>query len=78
MTGLPRTANVVTNQPSELLRVPAITLRKMSGHPELNRVFLSKMTERMLRMEMIDSPKINVLDQQVLRDLRTAEPEGAS
>jgi hypothetical protein len=68
----------VTNQPSNLLRVPATTLRQLSGHPELNRVFLSKMTERMLRMEMIDSPKINVLDQQVLRDLRTAEPEAAS
>jgi MFS family permease len=78
LTGLPRTANVVTNQSSKLLRVPAATLRKMSRHPELNRVFLSKMTERMLRMEMIDSPKINVLDQQVLRDLRTAEPEAAS
>jgi CRP-like cAMP-binding protein len=75
LTGLPRTANVVTNQPSNLLRVPATTLRQMSGHPELNRVFLSKMTERMLRMEMIESPKINVLDQQVLRDPRTAEPE---
>jgi hypothetical protein len=44
----------------------------------LNRVFLSKMTERMLRMERIDSPKITVLDQQVLRDLRTAEPEVAT
>jgi DHA3 family macrolide efflux protein-like MFS transporter len=78
LTGLPRTANVVTNQPTNLLRVPADTLRQLSGYPELNRVFLSKMTERMLRMEMIDSPKINVLDQQVLRDLRTAEPEAAS
>ena len=78
LTGLPRTANVVTNQPLNSLRVPATTLRQMSGHPELNRVFLSKVTERMLRMEMIDSPKINVLDQQVLRVQRTAEPEVAT
>ena len=75
LTGIPRTANVVTNQQSCLLRVPAVTLRKMSKHPEVNRVFLSKMTERMLRMEMIEMPKRNVLDQQVLRDLRTAELE---
>lgn len=77
LTGIPRTANVVTSQQSNLLRVPAVTLRRMSKYPEVNRVFLSKMTERMLRMDMIETPKRNVLDQQVLRDLRTAEPEAA-
>jgi MFS family permease len=75
LTGVRRTANVVTNKPSKLLRVPPATLRQMSKHPELNRVFLSKMTERMVRMGMIEMPKLNVLDQQALRDLRTAEPE---
>ena len=77
LTGIQRTANVVTNQPSALLRVPATTLREMSGYSEINRLLMSKMTERMLRMEMIEMPKRNVLDQQVLRDLRTAEPEPA-
>jgi CRP-like cAMP-binding protein len=75
LTGMPRTANVVTNQASVLLRVPAPALREMAKRPELNRVFLSKMTERMVRMEMIDLPKRAVLDQKLLRDLRTAEPE---
>ncbi len=75
LTGMPRTANVVTNQPSTLLQVPAVTLREMSRHPELNRLFLSKLTERMLRMDLIETPKLNVLDPQVLRDLRTAESE---
>jgi CRP-like cAMP-binding protein/predicted MFS family arabinose efflux permease len=77
LTGVPRTANVVTNQPSNLLSVSAPALRQMSSHPELNRVFLSKMTERLLRMGMVEMPKMNILDQQVLRDLRTAEPETA-
>ena len=77
LTGIPRTANVVTNQASSLLRVPPATLREMSKHIELNRVFLSKMTERMVRMGMIEMPKMNVLDQQVLHDLRTADPETA-
>jgi MFS transporter, DHA3 family, macrolide efflux protein len=75
LTGIQRTANVVTNQPSRLLQVPAVTLREMSRYPELNRLFLSKLTERMVRMDMIEMPKRNQLDQQVLRVLRTAEPE---
>jgi len=74
LTGVPRTANVITNQPSTLLRVPAITLREMSKYPELNHLFLSKMNERMLRMGIVEMPKRNVLDQQVLRDLRTEVP----
>ena len=73
LTGVPRTANVVANQQTNLLRVPAPALRTMSKYPEVNRVFLSKMTERMVRMEIIEMPKRNVIDQQVLKDLRTAE-----
>lgn len=74
LTGIQRTANVITNQQSTLIRVPAATLREMSRHPEMNRLFLSKMTERMMRMDMIEMPKRNVMDQQVLRDLRTSQP----
>jgi MFS family permease len=77
LTGVPRTANVVTNQQTNLLRVPASTLKEMAKSPELNHIFLSKMDERMMRMGMVEMPKKNVLDQQVLRDLRTAEPEAA-
>lgn len=71
LTGIPRTADVITNQQSALLSIPAASLRQMSANPELNRVFLSKMTERMLRMNLIEMPKRNVLDQQVMRELRT-------
>jgi len=74
LTGIQRTANVVTTQPSALLRVPASSLRMMSSHPELNRVFVSTMTERMLSLNMIEMPKRNVLDQRVLKDLRSSEP----
>jgi len=58
LTGVPRTANVVTDQPATLLRVPATTLREMSKNPDLNRIFMSKMAERMLRMNMIELPKM--------------------
>ena len=40
----------------------------------LNRLFLSKMTARMLRMNMIDLPRLAGLDQQALRELRTLDP----
>ena len=71
LTGIPRTANVVVDQPTSLIRVPASTLRELSSVPDLNRIFMSKMTERMIRMNMIEMPKMLTLDQTVLRDLRT-------
>ena len=75
LTNIPRTADVVIEEPSTLLHVPAETLREMAGIPELNRLFLSKMTERMVRMEMLDIPRSGGYDQQMLRELRTTQPE---
>ncbi len=77
LTGLPRTANVVTSQPAVLLRVPAATLRLMSRNADLNRLLMSKMTERMIRMDMIELPKMLAYDQKMLRDLRTPETQPA-
>ena len=50
----------------------------MTGHPQLNRLFLSKMTERMARMNMLDLPRVGGLDQEALRELRTPEPEAVA
>ena len=75
LTGVPRTANIITDRPSILLRFPAAALREIAKNQELNRLLLSKMTERMIRMDMIDLPKMMQYDQQVLRELRTPEPE---
>ena len=77
LTGVPRTANVITEAPTTLLQVPAAALREMTHHPPLNRLFLSKMTERMARMNMLDLPRYAGLDQQSLRELRTPEPQAA-
>jgi hypothetical protein len=74
LTGVPRTANVIAEQPTTLLHVPARTLRALMSDPELHRIFLSKMTERMLRVDMIELPRFAGLDQETLRDLRTPEP----
>lgn len=74
LTGRPRTANIITEEPTTLLQVPAPALRRMTSHPELNRVFLSRMTERLVRMKMIDTPRLTGLNQDILRELRTPEP----
>jgi DHA3 family macrolide efflux protein-like MFS transporter len=75
LTGVPRTADVVTEEPTTILQVPSITLRTMMNNPQINQIFLNKMTERMVRMNMIDFPRYVGLDQQTLRELRTIEPE---
>jgi CRP-like cAMP-binding protein len=75
LTGVPRTADVIVSEPTTLLQVPAPTLRSMMSDPQLNHIFLSKMTERMVRMDMVDMPRYVGLDQTTLRQLRTAEPE---
>jgi MFS transporter, DHA3 family, macrolide efflux protein len=74
LTGVARTANVVADADTRLLQVPAPVLRRMSANPEINRLFLSKMTERMVRMDMVDLPRFAGLGSAALRELRTAEP----
>jgi MFS family permease len=74
LTGSPRTANVVAEQPTTLLQLSAPALRKMMADPLLNRIFMSKMTERMVRMNMLDLPRFVGLDQQTLHELRANEP----
>lgn len=75
LTGAQRTANVITDQPSNLVQVNAQTLREMSADPQLNRIFVSRMTERMVRMNMIDISRMGHFDQDALRDLRSSSPE---
>jgi MFS family permease len=75
LTGMPRTASVLAEQPTSVLAVPAGALRKLTRNPQLNRVFLSKLTERMVRMNMVELPRFAGLDQETLHDLRTPEPQ---
>lgn len=75
LTGAIRTANVITDQASTLVRAPSQTLREMSADPQLNRIFMTHVAERMARMNMIDISRLGHLDQQVLHDLRANEPD---
>ena len=75
LTGAARTATVVASEPAALLQVPAESLRALMSDPALSRLFLSKMTERLARTGLGDLPRFASLDQDALRDLRSAEGE---
>ncbi len=74
LTGSPRTADVVAATDTTLLEVPAEALRATMVVPEVNRLVLSTMTSRLLRTEAADLPRLAGVDQESLRDLRTARP----
>lgn len=75
LTGVPRTASVVAEQPTTLLEVRAAELRLLVADPQLSRALLSKLTERLARMQLIEIPRFATLDQSALRELRS-EPAG--
>ena len=75
LTGVPRTANVVAEEDSSLIEVPAATLREMSADAQLNRLVMSQMATRMMRTNLLDMPRFGGVDQGTLRDLRTPPPE---
>lgn len=77
ITGMPRTANVVVDEPVKLLRVSAAGLQEMMQKTELNRLFLSTMTERMARMNMIDMPMFTGVDEKAARELRSTPAPAA-
>jgi len=87
VTGSPRTANVVTEEFTEVMEIPAETLRELRGVPEMDRLISSKLSERLTRTENADLVRLAGLDQRDLRDLRrprgparpdTPEPEATS
>ena len=76
LTGSTRTADVVADIDTTLIEVPAAALRATMAIPEIQRVVLSTMTNRLQRTEAADLPRLAGLDQANLRDLRTPRPQG--
>ena len=74
LTGSTRTADVVVTEPSTLMEVPAGSLRAAMEVPEVNSLMLSTLTERLLRTNQPDLPRLASMDQAALRDLRTKAP----
>lgn len=75
LTGRTRTADVVAEEETELVEVPASTLRQLLARPEFGSLVLGKMSERLARTTSIgDLPRFGRIDQQALRELRTKAP----
>jgi CRP-like cAMP-binding protein len=77
LTGARRTADVVVEEGSTLLQVPAEILRGLMGNPSMNQLFVSKMTERLARTNITDLPRFAGYDQQALKELRVEAAEAA-
>ncbi len=71
LTGSLRTADVVTDEDTILLEVPAEALRATMVVPEIQRLVFSTLSNRLQRTEAADLPRLAGLDQDNLRDLRT-------
>ena len=71
LTGSARTADVVAEEDSTLLEVPAETLRMLMAIPEFGQLVLGKMTERLARTASLsDLPRFGGIDHRTLRQLR--------
>ncbi len=71
LTGGTRTADVVAEEASTLLEVPAETLRSLMAVPEFGQLVQGKMTERLARTaSLADLPRFGGFDQGALRRLR--------
>jgi MFS transporter, DHA3 family, macrolide efflux protein len=78
LTGAPRTADVVTEQDTQLLQVPAPLLRVLMAQPAFSQMVLTRMSERLARTSIRDLPRFTGVDQQAARDLRQEPPAARS
>ena len=73
LTGALRTANILTEEESEFLVLPSQVLRDLAWNYEKVRVMFH--TTMIDRLSMIDQPRGAGFDQQLLRELRTNQPD---
>jgi MFS family permease len=78
LTGSPRTADVVAQEPTTLLELPADLLRSLMALPEFSALVLGKMQERLARSASLsDLPRFGGVDQRIVRQLREESALGA-
>jgi MFS family permease len=81
LTGTARTADVVAEEDTTLLQLPVKSLRKLMENPDMKKLVVEKMNERLGRTSINDLPRFAGPDQQDARELRTApvqEPTGSA
>jgi CRP-like cAMP-binding protein len=73
LTGMQRTANVITEEDSEFLIIPSKVLKRLArNYPALNVMLHTTIGERLSLTEL---PRGTGFDQQLLRELRTPQPD---
>lgn len=76
LTGMPRTVNIITEEESEFLILPSKVMRNLTKkYAGLNVMLHTLIGERLSRTDL---PRAMGLDQQLLRELRTSQPEPQS
>jgi MFS family permease len=72
LTGMARTANIITEEDCEFLIIPSKVLQGLARkYPSLNVMFHTVIGERLSQSEL---PRGTGFDQQLLRELRTSQP----
>jgi MFS family permease len=73
LTGMTRTANIITEEDCEFLIIPSKVLKGLAKkYPSLNVMFHTVIGERLSQSEL---PRGTSFDQQLLRELRTPQPD---
>ena len=73
LTGMARTANIITEEDSEFLILPSKVMKRLTQkYPSLNVMLHTLIGERLSLTEL---PRGTGFDQQLLRDLRTSQPD---
>lgn len=73
LTGMTRTANIITEEDCEFLIIPSKVIKRLAKtYPGLNVRFYTLIGERLTQTEL---PRGTNFDQQLLRDLRTSQPD---
>ena len=74
LTNSPRTADVVAEEETQLLQVPAEVLRLLMAQPAFSQMVLKRMSERLARTSIRDLPRFTSLEPEVARELRVEHP----
>lgn len=75
LTGAARTANVVAEQDSRVLQVPAPLLREMASDPDIRALFHTRLEERVGRMALAEAPVLGMQGGRALSALRRDRPD---
>ena len=70
LTGAARTADVVAEEATTLLQVPAALLRVLMLQPAFSQMVLARISERLARTSIRDLPRFTAVDPQAARELR--------